>query len=336
MSSISCPSESSTKKYSPSIPTGPLRTVLTLGVAAGAVALAGCRNTTGPGAPSLSLLLRDAPGPVTHAWVDIQEVYLQGRTSGNAASGQVVLLDQPTGLIDLTELADSTRQLVSDATVPAGTYSQLRLVVGGAVVETSTGIYAVNGAVPPDADASAVTGELRCPSCAQSGLKVNLPGGSLKLETGARVLVLDFDVTRSFGQQAGGSGAWVMHPLIRTSMVETTGSIRGTVSLADGVTPPMCGGVARSIQDFVPTATATVDGSPSTEQGSVAADGSYWIDYLAPTTWQMGYLEKIGYDNGDTLRFTAAIDRASVDVASGATASADFTVTGATCSASGG
>ncbi|MDP2481073.1 MAG: DUF4382 domain-containing protein [Candidatus Palauibacterales bacterium] len=311
------------------------------GAVAAALALGACGQSgvTAPaGSPRVSLLLKDAPGDVTHAWVDVKEVYLQGRVSDSGASdsGRVVLLDKETGLIDLTRLADSTMKLADQVVVPAGTYSQLRLVLGGAVVETSTGVYSLDGAVPPNGDVSAPTGRLRCPSCQQSGLKVNLPGGALDLQTGSKVLVLDFDVTQSFGHVAGASGAWVMHPVIRTSTVETSGSIEGKVTLADSVTVPACGGSDRSIQDFVPTATATPDTSSVTEQGAVQADGSYAIDYLAPATWTMGYVEATGYDGGDTLRFTATADPATVDVTSGATASSDFTVTGAECSAAGG
>jgi len=312
---------------------------LLAGVAAGALALGACsQGVTGPaGSARLSLLLKDAPGDVTHAWVDVKEVYLQGSVSDTTASdsGKVVLLDKETGLIDLTQLADSARKLADQVTVPAGTYSQLRLVIGGAVVQTSTGIYSLGGAVPPGTDATAITGDLRCPSCQQSGLKVNLPDGSLDLQTGSRILVLDFDVTQSFGHIAGQSGMWVMHPVIRTSTVEASGSIAGKVTLADSVTMPSCGGADRSIQDFIPTATATLDTSSVTEQGAVQSDGSYSIDYLAPAAWAMGYRQAIGYDGGDTLRFTATADPDTVAVTAGATASSDFTVTSAECSASG-
>lgn len=312
---------------------------LLAGAAAGALALGACgQGVTGPaGSPQLSVLLKDAPGTVTHAWVDVKEVYLQGQSSDTSASssGKIVLLDKETGLIDLTQLADSTLKLVDQVTVPAGTYSQLRLVLGGAVLETSTDVYSLDGAVPPNGDASAITGQLRCPSCQQSGLKVNLPNGSLDLQTGSTILVLDFNVAQSFGQVAGASGAWVMHPVIRTSTVEASGSISGKVAVADTVTLPACGGSDRSIQDFIPTATATLNSSSVTEQGSVQADSSYSIDYLAPATWTMGYQDAIGYANGDTLRFTATADPATVDVMSGATASSDFTVTSADCSTSG-
>lgn len=311
----------------------------TAAVAAAALVLAGCGQSgpTGPaGSPRVSVLLKDAPGAVTHAWVDVKEIYLQGQTSGTSGSGQVVLLDKDTGLIDLTQLADSARKLVDQVQVPAGTYSQLRMVVGGAVVETSTDVYSLDGAVPPGGDASTITGQLRCPSCQQSGLKINLPGGALDLQTGAKILVLDFDVTQSFGQQAGASGSWVMHPVIRTSTVELTGSIAGTVTVDNSVTIPTCGGSARSVQDFVPTATATLGTGSATEQGSVAADGSYEIDYLTPATWTMGYVAKVGYQGGDTLRFTATADPGSVDVTSGAKAASDYTVTSAQCTSAGG
>lgn len=314
--------------------------------AAVALAAGACNQSpTGPssGSPSLTLLLKDAPGQVAHAWVSVSRITLQGsasdagQTSGTSGGG-IVLLDGSTGLIDLTQLADSTHKLVEDQTIPAGTYSQLRLVVDSAVLESADGVvYSLNGAVPPGGSAADITGELRCPSCQQSGLKVQLPGGALDLKTGSTIVVLDFNVDESFGHVAGKSGAWVMHPVIHTSTVQTQalpGVIAGTVSLGDAVTLPTCGGADRTLADFVPTATANLTGSDTTVAGATQSDGTYAIDGLQPTKWKLGYEAKVGLD-GDTLLFTATPSADSVTVVSGDTANADYTITAASCQAGG-
>ncbi|HKK27670.1 MAG TPA: DUF4382 domain-containing protein [Gemmatimonadota bacterium] len=308
---------------------------------AAALALGACdQSPTSPlsGSPTMTLLLKDAPGEVAHAWVSVSEVYLQGSEGSDASrGGRTVLLDQPTGLIDLTELADSTVTLVETKAVTPGTYSQLRFVIDGAVLETTDGmVYSLNGAVPPD-DAE-VTGELKCPSCAQSGLKVNLPGGSLDLAEGETIVTLDFSVDESFGHVAGGSGMWVMHPVIHTSTVEpgpavASGAIAGAVSVADSVEFPDCDGATRTIQDFVPTATASIDGSDSTATAMVAEDSTYVMSDLPPARWGLGYQEKVGFSSGDTLIFAAEPSADSVDVTAGDTATADFEILNATCQA---
>ena len=90
-------------------------------------ALAGCGDGAGPGGTTaLSLKLTDAPGDVQHAFVTITEINLAG------GSGNVVLRDEPyTG--DLLTLAGTTVDLVTDAEVPSGTYSQLRFVISVAM-----------------------------------------------------------------------------------------------------------------------------------------------------------------------------------------------------------
>lgn len=91
---------------------------------------------------SMSVQLTDAPaGDLENAWVEITRITLQGEGGG------VDLLTQSTDLIELTRLADRTQELVSDVAVPSGTYTQLRVVVGAAAVETEDGdVFSKDGA----------------------------------------------------------------------------------------------------------------------------------------------------------------------------------------------
>ncbi len=191
----------------------------------------GCGDSAGPGTTRLSILLRDAPAGVTSAVVTISQIYLQGE------GGRVVLSDQET-TTDLLTLANDTQTLVQDAVVSSGTYSQLRFVIMGAYLEVqddpacdpaqtacSTSIYATEGYTTPNPPA----GVLQTPSYDQSGLKVNIPGDALTLSGDQKVLLVDFDVAESFGQDPGGSGQWFMHPVITATdfPVGSTGGREG-------------------------------------------------------------------------------------------------------------
>jgi Domain of unknown function (DUF4382) len=180
---------------------------------AGAVALlAACSDGAEPrGTTALSIKLKDAPGEVQHAVVTIAGINLMG------SGGKLVLSSSPV-TTDLLTLANSTADLVTGAEVPSGSYTELRFLISGAclAVENATGgsdIYATDGydATPCG---GAATGTLQAPSYAQSGLKVILDGGALILTGPQKILLVDFDVSQSFGQVAGHSEQWTMHPVV--------------------------------------------------------------------------------------------------------------------------
>jgi len=68
------------------------------------------------------------------------------------------------------------------------------------------------------------------PSFAQTGLKVTLPNGGVTVGTESKILLVDFDVSRSFGKEAGNSGRWVMTPSLKASDFTATGSAKVTVT----------------------------------------------------------------------------------------------------------
>jgi hypothetical protein len=295
-----------------------------------ALAIAACNDsgTGGNGPARVSIRLHDAPGDLKEAWVKVESVYLQGTSSADSTSGKTVLLSTPTGWMNLTQLSGGNfATLVNNAQVPAGTYSQLRFVVCEAYVVTQTGaVYATSGAALP-AGVTA-TGSLQTPSACQSGFKVNLPGGALTLESGATVLSVDFDVSQSFGHQAGASGKWVMHPVLTATSITFAATISGTVSLAAGVTLPTCGGGAVALTQFSPRAVAGVD----SVSGVVQPAGTYSMT-VAPNTYTMTYAPAYSFTNGDSLTVVATPSVGSVTVASAANATVDYSITAATCKA---
>ena len=188
---------------------------------AAVVLLAGvsCDSPTALQTGKLSLLLTDAPGDVLKAVVTIDQIYLQ--PSEDSDAGRIILRDADV-TTDLLTLVDSTKSLISDVVIPAGSYSQLRFVISGAYLEVAgdvagtTTIYASSPSYAGLPTGAVVGGELQMPSFAQSGLKVQLPGDALVVGDDASVtLVVDFDVAQSFGKAAGGSNRWVMSPVLK-------------------------------------------------------------------------------------------------------------------------
>jgi len=176
--------------------------------------LAGCEDNAGVGgAGSLSIFLTDEPG-FLEAWVNIRRVELVGGGEGDGEGGGIVVLRDEPFEQNLLTLANDVVVLVDEASVPAGTYSQLRFlipdacIVIGEVVEgeaVPTQVYA-----SPDygrCDKDGITTEtLHLPSFDQTGIKVNLPHEVLEVSPEGQALLVDFDVSESFGQQAGNSG----------------------------------------------------------------------------------------------------------------------------------
>ncbi len=304
------------------------------------LAFAACDTADDPMEPDdtdarLSLYLTDAPGDVASVWIEIEEVSLQG--DGES----LVLLSEATELIQITELVGRAQEIVDDYVIPPGRYGQLRLRIEDAVLETTDGqVYVLGTAQHPDGlDA---TGTLMCPSCSQSGLKVLLHG--VEIEEGENALILDFDVSQSFGHQAGRSGKWIMRPVIHSSFLpgdddDAEGlelSIEGDVILGTDVQIPACPANApRSVQEFLPTATAQnlldADNLPVVRTGTVDDDGEFEIDYLAPDTYTLGYEESIEY--GDwALVFEATVEPAEVLVEDEDVEDVLYTITSATCS----
>jgi hypothetical protein len=185
------------------------------------VGAASCESSTGLRTGQLTLLLTDAPGDVVTAVVTIEQIYLQGSESDDA--GRIILRDQPF-TTDLLTLVDSTVALLENVTIPARSYGQLRFVISGAYIEVenadaSTTLFASSPTYAALPAGAVVGGSLQMPSFAQTGLKVNLPNDAVViLEDETVVLLVDFDVSQSFGQLAGTSGTWVMTPVLTATV----------------------------------------------------------------------------------------------------------------------
>jgi hypothetical protein len=213
-----------------------MRTLRTLALPAAAVlVLAACSDSTAPEAGRLSLLLTDAPGDVRTAVVTISQIYLQGSDAEEAPpQGERNVLREEDVTVDLLTLEEEMMSLVEGAEIPGGRYAQLRFVITGGYIEVeqadgSLKLYASSPTYAGIPEDKQVHGTLIMPSFAQSGLKVNLPGDQLVIDGNEQTFLVDFNVSQSFGQQAGASGTWVMHPVIQATEVphDTESTIGG-------------------------------------------------------------------------------------------------------------
>jgi hypothetical protein len=202
--------------------------IRTMFVVLAAALAAGC----GSDEARLTVLLKDAPATdLSVAWVTITDINLVG-SNGTTRIGPAA-----TVTVDLLTLANQTAELVKDAVVAPGRYTELRFVVAGGCIEVAGSWYASspNGDMP--GECTTATGALRMPSMGQSGLKVTMSGDALNVAAGSKVLVVDFDVAQSFGVEAGNSGAWVMHPVITGGDISLSGNVLATVALGTGFSP---------------------------------------------------------------------------------------------------
>jgi hypothetical protein len=217
-----------------------MRRVLTSLACVLALGFTGCDDENDNGSePSLvtrvSLLLTDAPGDVQAAVVTISEIYLQG-----GPDGRTTLMNDPV-TVNLIDLANETVEILNDVEVKEGTYEELRFVLSGAYlqVETEAGteIFASSPTYSGLPTGATVDGELHMPSLGSSGLKVNF-GDPLTISGDDQVLLVDFDVSQSFGHEAGNSGRWVMHPVVNGASATEAATVTVTVDVASTVTLP--------------------------------------------------------------------------------------------------
>ncbi len=327
-----------------------LKRLATTGVAATVVAfgLTACSDTNGIGGSDTSRVtvqLTDAPSAdVTAAVVTISKIYLSGSSADQATEDEVLMSTPVT--TDLLTLSNDVMTLVDGESVKAGTYGQMRFVIDGAyIVVNENGtekVYATDGydQVPED---MTVDGTLKCPSCAQSGLKVTFPGGALDLENDANLLV-DFNVEDSFGHQAGNSGMWIMHPSLKATEVQLAGDVKVTAALsqdlidAGGLDAILAG---TTLGDFEAELKST-DADPSVQGETVAftdadSDGTYEADfgYVVPGTYDVSIIGPM--DAGTSLLdfVTDPVMPQQITVDESGQVTVDFVLTAASLAAGG-
>ncbi|WNG34194.1 DUF4382 domain-containing protein [Archangium minus] len=245
---------------------------------------------------SVTIKLTDAPGDFKAAVVTISEVYLQGE------GGKLVLSSEAT-TTNLVTLANDTKDIVKDAVVPAGTYSELRFVISGAYIEVeqedgSTLIYATDENYEGLPEGAQVAGTLQTPSFSSSGLKVKFDG-DVEVSGEQKVILVDFDVSQSFGKERGQNDKWVMKPVIKGADITFSGSVNVTLAKDAAVVLPELEGQVLTLADFKATlkpTEASADGAaaPAAEEIALTdanGDGIFEASFkfLVPGSYEIGF-----------------------------------------------
>jgi hypothetical protein len=318
-------------------PRGPMfraSSILTSFVLATALGVAACDEIpTGP-APvthgsGLTVLLTDAPGDVQAAVVTISKIYLHGDR------GRTSLIDEAV-TADLLQLRNKVATLVQGVDVPPGRYSELRLVIEGGYIQVETAgggsrIYASSPDYEGLPDGARVAGKLHMPSLGSSGLKIKLPR-HLQVGRDESIILIDFDVRESFGHQAGKSGKWVMHPVIRAADVTFGGHLLAQLRLGSGVVLPPVGGQEITLAAFTARLTPAGGGSAADlPLSDVDGDAVFEAMFkaLAPGAYDLTFIGPAGL----TVSFDSALPR-TVTIAAKQTTTETVTLTSASAGTS--
>lgn len=212
-------------------------------------ALAGCGSS---GTGTLNVRLVDGPGDFLEINLHVLRVEIHG-TSGGWRT-----LATPDTKVNLLTLRDGvSATLVDGATVPAGTYTQMRLVLGHD-----------NTVMLPDETLH----DLKVPSGQQSGVKLTV-NFTVEPNTTKDVFI-DLDGAHSIMlHEAGASEQYILRPVVRAVDRLATGAILGRLTDASS---------AAGLPGVVVTAQAVDGGGDASVVRSAVTrpDGSYVLDLL--------------------------------------------------------
>jgi len=185
----------------------------TLAVAAIASACGG-GGTSSSDNGTLRLALTDAPAcGYDHVYVTVQKVRVhKSASAGDNEAGWSEVALAPVQRVDLLSLTNGVLADLGQTPLPAGRYTQMRLVLAA----NDAGNPMANAIVPGGGSETALT----TPSAAQSGLKMNV--GIDVAANQVADFVLDFDACKSF-VRLGNSNRFLLKPVIRVVPRVTTG-----------------------------------------------------------------------------------------------------------------
>lgn len=261
------------------------RWIRALAAAAASLGLVSCGGGGGGGiggtggtVGTMRISMTDAPAcGYDHVWITVEGVRVH--QSGGANDGEdgwtEVLVDPHTGgrRIDLLSLRNGVQTELGTATLPAGTYRQMRLVLAG-----NTGSTLANAVV--------LTGEqderaLDTPSAQQSGIKLNM---NVTVPEGQEAhVLLDFDACKSI-VKAGNSGKYLLKPVIEVSTLLADAGLRvqGVVE-ADLANPATIVSLQSSGPDGPMVAKATTPNGDGSFTLSPVPAGTYSLVITSPT-----------------------------------------------------
>lgn len=232
--------------------------------------LAACGGGGGgaAGTGTLRLALTDAPAcGFDEVNVTIEKVRIhQSATADDGAAGWSEVVVNPTRRVDLLSLTNGVLSELGQTELPAGKYTQMRLVLAG-----NTGATPFANSVVPTGGSGEVA--LTTPSGQQSGLKLNT--NIEVIENQLADFVIDFDACKSV-VSAGSSGRYLLKPVLSV-IPRLVSGVSGFVhaSVASGST-------TLSLQQAGVAVRATVPDSSGRFLLQPVPPGSYTLVMTAP------------------------------------------------------
>lgn len=240
--------------------------------------LAACENT---GSGTMTVRLTDAPFPFAEvSRVDVHVVRVDARTTepttaeaeDEDAMTSWTTIAEPNALINLLELSNGTTTNLGEETLPTGTYSGFRIVI-----DPSQSSVTLKDGTQPD---------VQWPSAAQTGIKVNLDQ-PISLTEGGSVVILDFDVGRSFVMRGNSikNNGLLFKPVVRGTAVDITGSASGVVRGDNATGPVVADATVEVLKDG--TAIDNTDDANIVATGKTDANGAFKFAFLMPGTYEL-------------------------------------------------
>lgn len=283
--------------------------------------LASCDGGTGSEFGTVSLMLTDAnESGISEARVTFTDIYLQGESGeSDPESGRVYLMQDGLEEHELTSLSGKVAELVVGATVPAGSYGQLRVVLGDACIVTPDGVFSSSASYT---SCGTPTGTINLTSTSTSGWKVQLNG--LVVQGSQEVVLLDFIVDESFFRAtAGPANLFTLNPVIKGADISLTGGFAVTLADPDGLLPE-----GRTLDEF---SVMMEPAEGDAETVPFALDGDAFtaaFDYEMPG---QAYQFTLIAPDGLAITVTPA-SPASLELDSGETGTVDWVITDVTTS----
>jgi hypothetical protein len=223
------------------------------------------------------------------------------------ADGSWQTVAEPNQTYNLLELVNGVRAELGQASLAAGHYTQLRLIIGSSP-DSGLNIFSqahpfANYVIDLDDNESH---ELKVPSGPQTGLKV-VNGFDIN-ENQTTELILDFDAMRSV-VKADASGQYLLKPTVKVLETAVNAIVSGTVTATDQNPVARAFVTAQTLRDQVVI-----------EAGTLADENGEYTLFLAPGDYnlaavQAGFLPgcaevSLAADGLATVNFSLSVDAA--------------------------
>ncbi len=218
---------------------------------------------------NLKIRLTDSPADYEEVLIDIEEVRVQFDSNGD----WITLDNVEAGIYNLLDFTNGTDTLLVDATLPEGTISQIRLVLGDENSVKIDGQYY----------------DIKTPSAQQTGLKLNVHADLVSGIT--YKMWIDFDAGRSIVHK--GNGSYSLKPVIRTFTEATSGGIKGMINPVESY--PYIMAISESLDTF----STYADTASGYFLIRALPEGTYSLDVEPVEMYQEKEIEDISVSTGE-------------------------------------